>query len=39
MNAINVFVYAKKLLKIQLGKLHQLTDYIVKVLSTLMISH
>lgn len=38
MNAINVFVFAKKLLKIQLGKLYQLTDYIVKVLSTLMIS-
>ena len=39
MNAINIFVYAKKLLKIQVGKLNQLTDYIVNILSTLMISH
>lgn len=39
MNAINAFVYAKKLLKIQIGKFHQLTDHIVKILSTLMISH
>ena len=31
MNAINVFVYAKKLLKIQAGKLYQLIDYIVNI--------